>query len=120
MRVGVRGRAQKPLTPTPLPRGEGSLLVLQLVKSPETDLLKTERTEQFHGRLIEFRCLDLTDAEILLLQVPQDVHQKKLPQPLAAHVVTDLQREDARGRGAPAPAEALHLPHLRAGGHSPG
>src|SRR4051812_48061862 len=75
-------------------------LVLELVQPAEVDLLETERAEQLDCRLIEFRGLDLRDAEILFLQVPQDVHQQELAQALPAHVVANLQRQHARRRRA--------------------
>ena len=64
-------------------------------------LLKTERAEQFHGRLIEFRGLNFHNAEILFLQVTQDVHQQELSQSLSPKVLADLKGEYAGGRRAP-------------------
>src|SRR5438067_8991744 len=92
--------------------------MLKAVKPAEIDLVKAERAKQFHGGLVDLRRLDLRNAKVQLLKVAEDVHHEEFGKPLPAHVVADLKRKDARGRGATAPAEALHFPDLRAGHHA--
>src|SRR5215467_7944203 len=90
------------------------------IHASEIHLLEPEALDQLHAGLVSLHRLHLDDAEVLLLQVTKNLGEKKLAEALASEIFADLQGSDAGGGHAPAPAEALHLPRLRASDHAVG
>src|SRR5262245_2634908 len=91
-----------------------------LVTDSDIHLHETECPEEAGRGLVLGGDLDLDNGEVLLLQVPEQLGQEELAEPLTAQIVADQDIEHTGRRGTPPPAVISHFPEQGLGGRLPG